>query len=208
MNLYLNRSRIAGAIIAGGQASRLGGVIKGNLKINDGNSIIAHLIRQYQNTGIEEIIIIANDPNPYQDYNMEIIPDMHIGIGPLAGIESGINYYKDRCDAVLFMPFDMPNITAKEMLALKKTFISTEKPVVYAVTSAMKMHPLCTIVHCDMKEKITSAIDCGQRKILDVWEQADAGIVQFSCEKAFFNINTPFDINQWRMTEYEKEDLC
>ena len=207
MSLYFNRSKIAGAIIAGGQASRIGGVIKGNLKINN-NSIIGHLIQQYQKVGIEEIIIIADDPNPYQDYNLEIIPDLRIGIGPLAGIESGLNYYKGRCDAVLFMPSDMPNITAKEMLVLKEAFILTEKPVVYAVTSVMDMHPLCTIVHCDMKEKITSSIDHGRRKILDVWEQINPGIVQFSDEKVFFNINTPLEIEQLRATYYEKKDLC
>ena len=50
----------------------------------------------------------------------------------------------------------------------------------------MQMHPLYTIVHCEMKEKITSAIDRGQWKIGDIWEQNNASIVQISHDKVFF----------------------
>lgn len=208
MDICFNRSKIFGAIIAGGKAGRLGGIIKGNLKINNDNTIIDHLIRQYRHAGIKEIAIIANDSRPYQAYNLEVIPDLRIGIGPLAGIESGLNYYKGRCDAVLFLPSDIPNITANEISVLKEAFITTEQPVVYPATSNLESHPLCVVVNCDLKETITSAIDHGQRKVRDIWEQVNARIVQFPDEKVFFNINTPFDIKQLRATYYEKKDLC
>ena len=89
MNSYHSKTKIGGAIIVGSKAGRLEGMIKGNLKINNDNTIIDHLIQQYQDVGVKEIIIIANDSNPYKDYNLEVISDLHIGIDPLAGIESG-----------------------------------------------------------------------------------------------------------------------
>ena len=99
----------------------------------------------------------------------------------------------------------MPNITASETLALKEAFIETEQPVVYPATSNLQIHPLCAVVNCDLKETVTSAIGHGQRKIRDIWEQVNVRRVQFSDEKAFFNINTSFDINSYKRLIMKKK---
>jgi molybdate/tungstate transport system substrate-binding protein len=49
------------------------------------------------------------------------------------------------------------------ILALKKYCIKTEFPGVF-------LHPLCAVVPDDLKEQISSAIDCGRRKIRDIWQ--------------------------------------
>jgi molybdopterin-guanine dinucleotide biosynthesis protein A len=189
---------IAGAVLAGGNACRIGGIAKGALKVGDGVSIVERLINEMNHAGVSDIVIIANDPEPYQDYGVKIIADIRKGVGPIGGIEAGLVHFADRADAVMFVPCDTPNITAKEMLALNKPFIEAAAPVVFAETGDFFWHPLCAVVHNDLVKQVSSAIDCGERKIRKVWQQVKAITVQFPDETAFFNINNSADMDMWR----------
>ncbi|MHC4132748.1 MAG: molybdenum cofactor guanylyltransferase [Planctomycetota bacterium] len=194
---------ITGAILAGGKARRIGGIVKGTLKINGDVSIVQHLIDELNCTDISDIVIIANDQSPYLDYAVEIIPDLRTGIGPMGGIESGLMHFANRCDAVMFLPCDLPNITAKEMLILQKAFIESKAPAVFAETNNSFWHPLCSVVHKNLAKNVSGAIDRGERKIRNVWKQVKAAKVNFDDASAFFNINSLADINQWRQVNYE-----
>ena len=207
MKRNMKKCVIVGAILAGGNAHRIGGIAKGTLKIGGGVSIIERLMNEMNQAGVSDIVIIANDSKPYQDYGVKIIADIRKGIGPLGGIESELVHFAGQSDAVMFVPCDMPSITAKEMSALKKTFIETGAPVVFAETAGFFWHPLCAVVHNDLKEKISSAIDSGQCKIRDVWRQVKAITVQFPDETTFFNINNSTDRDRWRKAENEKVSL-
>lgn len=195
---------IAGAILAGGNARRIGGIAKGTLKAGGGSSIIERLVNEMKHAGVSDIVIIANDPEPYQDYGLKIIADIREGIGPIGGIEAGLGHFADLADAVMFLPCDMPNITAKEMLVLKKTFVETEAPVVFATVNDFFWHPLCAVVHNGLAKQISSAIDRGERKIRNLWQQIKAERVQFTNETAFLNVNSLADVNRWRKGENEK----
>ncbi len=189
---------IAGAILAGGNARRIGGIAKGTLKTGEGVSIVERLINEMNDAGVSDIVIVANDPEPYQDYGVKIIADIRKGIGPIGGIEAGLVYFAGQSDAVMFVPCDMPNITAKEMLALKKAFIETPAPVMFAATSDFFWHPLCAVVHNGLVKQVSSAIDCGERKVRKIWQQVKAVRLLFDDETAFFNVNSSNDINRWR----------
>jgi molybdopterin-guanine dinucleotide biosynthesis protein A len=189
---------IAGAILAGGNACRIGGIAKGTLKAGDGVSIVERLINEMNHAGVSDIVIIANDPKPYQDYGVKIIADIRKGIGPIGGIEAGLVHFAGKSDAVMFVPCDMPNITAKEMLVLKKPFIEAAAPVVFAETGDFFWHPLCAVVHNGLVKQVSSAIDRGERKIRKVWQQVKAITVEFPDETAFFNINNSTDRDRWR----------
>jgi molybdopterin-guanine dinucleotide biosynthesis protein A len=99
---------------------------------------------------------------------LEIIADSRTGLGPIGGIESGTAYFAGQSDAVMFVPSDTPNLTAKEFSALKKAFLETKAPVVFAQTTGFFSQPLCAVVHNGLRETIASAIDGGQRKIQNV----------------------------------------
>jgi molybdopterin-guanine dinucleotide biosynthesis protein A len=199
---------IAGAILAGGRASRMGGVPKGALENSRGVSIVGHLINEFRLAGILQIVILANDPHPYQKYGVEIIPDSRTGIGPIGGIEAGLRHLAGQCDGVMFVPCDMPNITAKELLTLKEAFIHSDAKIVSAETGPFFWHPLCAVVHNDMAPPIISAIDRGQRKIQELWRQLGADRVKFAEKAAFININSFLDVNRWRENRDEKKSAC
>jgi molybdopterin-guanine dinucleotide biosynthesis protein A len=208
MRKELDRLEIGGVILAGGEARRLSGIAKGTIDIGKGVSIVEQLINELKNAGINNIVIAANDSTPYLHFNLEVLPDIRKGIGPIGGIETGLVHFADKSDAVMFVPCDMPNITSKEMLALIEAFMETEKPVVFAHTAGFFSHPLCAVVHNQLKNQVSSAIDNGQRKVQDIWQQFNAETVPFDDESAFFNINNFEDMHKW-VKEYrnEKENM-
>ena len=108
---------IGGVILAGGNANRLGGCAKGVIQVSKGFSIVEKLINEFLKTGIDTIVIAANDPAPYLHFGVEVISDIRPGIGPMGGIESGLMHFTGRFDAVMFVPCDMPN-----NVSFKKSF--------------------------------------------------------------------------------------
>ena len=199
MKTKKTKYNIAGAILAGGKGSRMNGLAKGVLKTAEGVSIVEQLIAEFNKAGIEEVIILANNSELYQHCGREIIADLRSGVGPIAGIEAGLDYFAGRCDAVLFIPCDMPHITAKQIVALKETFVDQNSPVVFAKTSDFFWHPLCAVVHNGLFKQTSAAIDRGQLKIRELWNQVGAEAVMFEDENTFFNINSHNDLNLWQM---------
>ena len=208
MKRNLKKCVTAGAILAGGNAYRMGGIAKGAVQFDSGISIVERLINEMSDAGLSDIVIIANDPKPYQDYGVEIISDIRKGIGPMGGIETGLDFFTGRSDAVMFVPCDLPQISASQISALKQAFVETDAPVVFAATGDFFWHPLCAVVHNDLAADISTAIDQGERKIRKVWQQVNAQRVLFPDESAFLNINSITDVNKWRKGENEKANLC
>jgi molybdopterin-guanine dinucleotide biosynthesis protein A len=189
---------ISCAILAGGNASRFNGIAKGTIETRDGVRIIERLIQELHAADINDIVISANDSRPYRNCGVKIIPDIRTGLGPIGGIETALVHFEGSCDAVMFVPCDMPNITAKELLALKEAFVETKKPVVFAETPGFFWHPLCAVVHIGMKDKISAAIDGGQRTVSALWQKLNAESVLFSDTRAFVNINDFADMQNWQ----------
>ena len=188
---------IAGAILAGGAALRIGGIAKGAMQI-DGTSIIERTITQMARAGICDTVIVANTPGVYDHCGRRIIRDRRTGIGPLAGIEAALMHYCDRCDAVLFLPCDLPKITATEISALIRAYINGDAPIVFAAAQGFFGHQLCAVVSSDLAPGVTLAIDQGERRVRRVWRRYDAQPVPFANEEPFFNINTRDDMKAWR----------
>ncbi|MCK5224221.1 MAG: molybdenum cofactor guanylyltransferase [Planctomycetes bacterium] len=192
------KKNIAAVILAGGKGRRLGGVAKGKLKLVSDGSIIRHLIDQLETVGIYDIAISANDVAVYSEFNKTIIPDKRIGVGPLAGIEAGLGHFEGSFDGVIFLPCDLPNITFREIVALIESFSKGDAPAVYVQTSEFFYHPLCTVVHNDVKEALSKAIDDGQRRPLHFLQQLNARAAMFSSDEPFFNINSFADLDNWK----------
>ena len=162
--------KIAGAILAGGKAKRLNGIAKGNIEIND-NTIIANLINAFNDAGISEIAISANDKKPYKQYGKTIIADFKADAGPLAGIAAVLQQLK-QFDAVIFMPCDLPFITEHEILGLKNAIINSQlsslrkrgsSHIIYAKTTT-QAHPLCVVIPTNMTVVITNQLNKGYKR--------------------------------------------
>ena len=201
------RQNIAAVILAGGKARRLGGIVKGKLNVAPDTSIINHLIDQLTLADIDDIAISANDTEAYTEFNKTIVPDKRTGVGPLAGIEAGLAHFAERSDAVLFLPCDLPNITSTEITTLVDSFSKSDTSAVYARTSEFFYHPLCAVMHNDIKETISRAINNGQRRPLHFLQQLNATPVKFASEEPFLNINSFTDLDNWKNKNLSLERL-
>ncbi len=188
---------IAAAILAGGQASRLGGIPKGILTLPGGLSIIEKTIHGVISAGIPEITIFANDSAPYQDLGLEIAPDRRPGLGPLGGIETALLHYAADHRAVLVLPCDLPCITDREIAALRSAFAETRPPVAVAEVDPCFWHPLCAIVRTDQLPAVSRALDAGRNGVYRLWRALGAAPVHFSDPVPFLNVNTPADLAGW-----------
>jgi molybdopterin-guanine dinucleotide biosynthesis protein A len=189
--------RIAGAILAGGKARRMGGIAKGMLRANGHLSLIERLVVHMMRSGVDEIIIAANDERPYTRIGCAVVPDQRTDAGPLAGIEAALQYFAGRYDAVLCLPCDLPSVSWKEMSALISAFADGSGPVVFARTQDSESHPLCAVVQTDVLDRISAALDQDERGVHDLWRQLESTAVHFDNPKAFVNLNSLDDVDAW-----------
>jgi molybdopterin-guanine dinucleotide biosynthesis protein A len=196
---------IAGAILAGGKALRADGLAKGTIRTDEGLSIVQHLIREMSSAGIDDVALVANDVAPYAGYDIPVISDIRKGAGPMGGMESAFAYFGSRCEAVMFLPCDVPNLTAKDLLKLQKAYLQSDAPAVYARTGDFFCHSLCTVVHSAVARQISQAIDRGQLRTRDFWLGMNAEPVLFEDENIFKNLNTLDDVRDWYAS---KKNLC
>ncbi|MFO7948216.1 MAG: molybdenum cofactor guanylyltransferase [Armatimonadota bacterium] len=198
-----SRVAVAGAVLAGGEASRFGGVQKGLLQARDGVCILQWQIAQMRQAGIEEIIIAANDPDELAHLGVPVVPDQRTGIGPLAGIEASLAYYADIAEATMFIPCDLPGLTDHHIRVLKDAYITGEARIVIARTEDHYLHPLCAVVHNELLAHVSRAINEGTRRVRQVWAEVGAVHVDFDDARPFCNINSAEDLKRWRQIKEE-----
>ncbi|MEK6608055.1 MAG: molybdenum cofactor guanylyltransferase [Myxococcota bacterium] len=78
----------AAIVMAGGRATRLGGVAKG-LVVVGGETILERQLRVLRPL-FAEIRIVANDAAPYARFGLPIVGDRVAGRGPLGGLEAAL----------------------------------------------------------------------------------------------------------------------
>ncbi len=191
--------RIAAAILAGGKATRLGGIAKGLLSDIAGRHIVVRLVEQVFVAGIEDIVISANDAPLYEFLKRPIIVDRHADIGPLGGIEAVLIELAPRVDSVLFLACDLPNITSAEILRLVQSYRANPQRIAVACTNEGD-HPLCAVVPAKVLPAVTAAIAAGSYGVGRLWGSVGASPVQIDDDARLLNINTPEDLHSWRIS--------
>ncbi len=182
---------IAGAILAGGEASRFTHQPKGLLELPGGRTIIDHLLEEMGRAGVDPRVICANDVALYSNLGVPVIPDLTRGMGPLGGIEAALHYFKEKADGVLFLPCDAPYITVSEIRRLCEVFRQGERAIVVAETENGIWHPVCCVVQTGMLDKITLAVRNGHLGMKRLWKDLGAASVYFENAIRFVNINSP-----------------
>lgn len=79
---------LACAVIAGGAARRFGGQVKPLVEVG-GRRILDRQLAVLSPL-FSELLIVANDPAPFADTGLLVVPDRIPGAGPLAGIHAAL----------------------------------------------------------------------------------------------------------------------
>lgn len=190
----LTPEKIDWVVLAGGQGSRMGGVDKGLIKLNE-KPLIEYVIEALQ-PQTSSIIINANRSHEeYQCYAPVIADHFSEYPGPLGGIHAGLSY-PGKNDWVGFVPCDSPNIPTN----LADIFCRAwqDDADILVAHDGDFYQPVFTLFHRRVKDKLKAFLERGDRKIILFYDECKTYKVDFShAKETFINLNTPEQLENY-----------
>jgi len=189
--------KITLAILAGGKATRLGGINKALIEI-EGDTIISKIHRALGPI-CNEVIIISNQAQTDYRISAKIYPDIIENCGPLGGIHSALLHSSN--EIVLVVSCDMPFISSNIANLLFDAYIKNQ-PKVDAVIPTLNgfNEPLLAIYSKRLSTKISEILsDRKGHRITDLLDNCNTVKVEIEASpeniRSFTNINTFDDYN-------------
>lgn len=186
--------RVAGIILAGGQARRMGGSDKAMLDIG-GRPAIAHVIARL---GIARAISANGDVSRFARFGLPVLVDpVPDRPGPLAGVLAGMEWAADQgFTHIVTAAVDTPFFPCDLMSRLVAE--AGRMPVVLAADvgpAGLRRHPTFGLWDVTLRTDLRCALlDEGLRKASGWADRHGAISVCFAGADPFFNINTPDDL--------------
>jgi molybdopterin-guanine dinucleotide biosynthesis protein A len=197
------RKNIAGVVLAGGRATRMGGGDKCLLPLG-GETVLAHVIARL-GPQVATLALNANEDSArFAAFGLPVIADNIAGFaGPLAGILAGLDWARQHGGGISVVvtvagdtPFLPKDLVARFLAAREET-----GGEICVARSAAGMHPVIGLWPLGIADVLRDALAQGLRKATRWAEQQDAVEVFFPPERIggkeidpFFNINQPEDL--------------
>ena len=185
------REQVTGVILAGGKATRMGGVDKGLVAVN-GRPMIAYVIDALR-PQVAEVLIKANrGHDAYGEFGRRLIADAEGDFkGPLAGFVSGMR--AARTPYVAFVPCDSP-LVCDDLVQRLHVALSAADARIAVAHDGDRLQPVFALLDRTLEDDLAGYLDGGGRKI-DQW-YARHGFATVDCSdvaESFRNINAPDD---------------
>ena len=181
--------QVTGVILAGGRATRMGGVDKGLVPVN-GKPMISWVIGALR-PQVAEIFINANrNLDHYRAFGFPVIDDGDREFrGPLAGIASGMRAASSTY--VAFAPCDSP-LVCSDLVARLYAAMSSAGTRIAAAHDGERLQPVFALLERSLLDDLVRYLDSGERKI-DRWyaEHGFASADFSDVVESFTNINAP-----------------
>ena len=192
---------IAGVVLAGGLARRMGGGDKALLELG-GRPILAHVIERLE-PQVGSIVINANgDQARFADYGLPVAADPIYGFaGPLAGVLAGFDWARDNlpgADWIVTAASDTPFFPS-DLVARMLSAVEAEGAEMACAASGGRHHPVFGLWPVRLADDLRRAmIDEDIRKV-DIWTaRYRLAAVEFGTDPfdPFFNANRPEDLEK------------
>jgi molybdopterin-guanine dinucleotide biosynthesis protein A len=184
--------KISAIILSGGRATRMNGVDKG-LVLLQNKPLIQHVIGRLK-PQVDEMLINANrEIVHYQAFGLPVIQDENADfIGPLAGFILGLQHAKH--NYVLTVPCDSPLLPLDLAERLLSGMAASLTDIAVA-SSEENVHPVFCLIKKSVLPSLLAYIESGERRV-SAWQKSQKYIeVDFSdCSEAFTNLNTFDDL--------------
>jgi molybdopterin-guanine dinucleotide biosynthesis protein A len=192
-------SEIAGLLLAGGGARRMGGGDK-CLRLLGGRSLLAHVIERLDGQ-VGEMILNANgDGARFDDFGLPVVADTIPGMaGPLAGILTGMEWLRDNRPGITMMasvPTDGPFLPLDLVARLAAAKGSAR---IACARSGSRAHPPISLWDVDLADDLRQAMVDEEMRKIDLWTARYAIVhVDWPVEPRdpFFNANRPEDLDR------------
>ena len=195
----MTNNRTAGLVLAGGQASRMGGGDKPLLTIA-GRPMLASVIAAL---AVHPIAISANgDPTRFADYGLPVLDDGPFqGHGPLAGILAGLDWAASRgMTQLLTAPGDTP--------FLPSGLAAWLQPAPACVSSGGVRHHLVALWPVTSAATLRAMLSIpGSRRVADFAARVGMRYADYPGHPAdpFTNINTQAELDAARSTADQRQ---
>jgi molybdopterin-guanine dinucleotide biosynthesis protein A len=184
-----------GAIIAGGRATRFGGMPKGLERV-DGLRIIDRAAAALRDA-CDELIIVANDPAAAEWIpGVRIVPDVRAGVGALGGIHAALSNARD---SVLVLSWDSPFVPGALLRALRDAGERGDLDAAVPMSnSPWGFEPLCAWYRTTCTPTVERHLDSGDLHAGSWLREVKS--VQVPCstwgdaDEIFFNVNSADDL--------------
>ena len=172
------KNNITGCILAGGQASRMGGVDKG-LQMFRGQTLVQYAIKRLQ-PQVSQLLINANrNSADYALTGLKVVSDTdYAGMGPLSGFLTGLQH----CDTewLVTVPCDSPFFPLD--LVEKLALAATEKQSLLAMAqtprlsdNTWELQPVFCLMHRSLLDSLRNYLQNGGHKI-SVWAHKQSAL--------------------------------
>ncbi|MCP4819742.1 MAG: molybdenum cofactor guanylyltransferase MobA [Shimia sp.] len=203
-----------GVILAGGQATRMGGGDKGRHMLGD-RTILQHVVDRLE-PQVAGLALNANgDSARFDDLSLPVIADNIGGFaGPLAGVLAGLDWAAEQgADTIVTAAADTPFFPCDLVPQLLLATEGMEHRLALAATprgegevtksmsrSGLVRHPTFGIWPVALRGSLRSALDDGLRKVVLWTDPHDGRLAEFPTAGGdpFFNVNTADDLEEAR----------
>lgn len=183
-----------GVILAGGQATRMGGGDKGLLPLG-GGTILSQVVDRLE-PQVAALALNANgNPARLAGLGLPVIPDSIDGFaGPLSGVLAGLDWAAAQgathiVTAAADTPFFPCDLVPQLMLAAEQA----GSDLALAATPDGR-HPTFGLWPVRLRDDLRTALNDGLRKVVMWTDKHGGAIAEFPDDAAFFNVNTPDDL--------------
>jgi len=185
------RDQVTGVILAGGRATRMGGVDKGLVQIG-GRPMIAWVVDTLRSQ-VADVLINANrNHDSYHGFGCDVVDDGDSEFrGPLAGMVSGMR--AARTPYIAVVPCDSPLLHGSLVQRLHDAARASGAPIA-AAHDGGRLQPVFALLSCELLDDLAGYLDDGERKIDRWYARHGYESVDFSdVAESFANINAPDD---------------
>lgn len=197
----MSAAAVAGLVLAGGHATRLGGGDK-PLRPIGGRPMLAHVLERLA-PQVGPVAISANgDPARFAEYRLPVLADVGEQAGPLSGILSGMAWARAAgSEKVLTVAGDTPFFPYD--LAARLAEAVAEHPGHIAVAaSGGRRHPVFALwpvsLEADLSDFLAGAKTFSVAAFMERHQPASVdfpiGTARARSLDPFFNVNTPADL--------------
>lgn len=210
--LSIPREHITGIILCGGQGTRMGGVEKGLMSLQE-QTLLAHSIARLQSQ-VEHLLINANRRREdYVTYGYPVVADIiqeniPASVGPLGGILAGL--IACTTPYLACIPCDAPCFPNDLVSQLSQSLIANNVTSTYAIapdaSGQERPQPVFCLLKVEgLRESLERYLQSGERKLLKWLQTTPYSTAHFSDAQAFVNLNTLEELQAQQHTVLPKQ---
>lgn len=197
-----------GVILAGGQATRMGGGDKGLLRVG-GKTLLDRVIDRLEPQVAACALNANGDASRFAGVDLPVIADSIDGFaGPLAGVLAGLDWAAEQgADSIVTVAADTPFFPCDLVPRLLFAADDMAQPLVLAATkgeaktksksrSGLIRHPTFGLWPVALRDDLRRFITGGGAKVV-IWTEQHGGreaLFPTDAGDPFFNVNTPEDL--------------